>query len=345
VPKGTSQSLCQLDGSAGKTNSARLFVVCAVVVVLGRAMELHVLGQELNFLELEPEFSTLERSQIVIVPAPYEYRTSFGRGTCRGPEAILRASAHVEMYDEEFEQELCTTAGVATLQPVALDGLYDEAAIAAVEAVVEALLQRGKFVVTLGGEHTIALAPIRAHWRRYPQMSLLQLDAHADLRQEYQGSPYSHACVMARVAEFLPPERIVQVGIRALAREEAERIRQWGIRTFFAEKLRRGLYGERWYDQVVQTLSSQVYVTLDVDVFDPAIMPATGTPEPGGLWYHEVLELFRTLIRSGRRVVGIDIVEFSPIPGLHHAEMLVARLVYKLLNICFVAEERLASAQ
>lgn len=297
-------------------------------------MELTVLGPRENFLDLEPEHSELERAQIVIVPAPYEYRTSFGKGTAQGPAAILAASAHVETYDEEYDRDLCYELGLATLRPLPLDTLYDEAAIAAVEAVVEELLQRGKFVVTLGGEHTIALAPIRAHLRTFPQMSLLQLDAHADLRQTYNGSPYSHACVMARVLEFFPPERLVQVGLRAVCREEVEEIRRKGICAVFAHSIRDGLLPD-WEERILQGLGAEVYVTLDVDVLDPAQMPATGTPEPNGLWYYEVIHLLRRIRQSGRRIVGFDLVEFSPIPRLHHAALTAARLLYKVLNLAF----------
>ncbi|MEN3026338.1 MAG: arginase family protein, partial [Chlorobiota bacterium] len=176
---------------------------------------------------------------------------------------------------------------------------------------------------------------IRAHFRKFLYMSLLQLDAHADLRDTYEGSPYSHACVMARVLEFLSPSQLVQVGIRAIAREEIELIRRRGLRTFFATSIRKGSLGEDWYGHVVESLGPEVYVTLDVDVLDPAQMPATGTPEPNGLLYHELVELLRRVRSSGRRIIGLDVVEFAPIPGLHHAALTAARLIYKALNIAF----------
>jgi agmatinase len=300
-------------------------------------MQLAVLGAKRNFLDLEPEHSSLERSRIVIVPAPYEYRTTFGKGTCRGPESILTASAHVETYDEEFDRELCYELGIATLEPIDFTGTYDEAAVSAIEEVVHELLRRNKFVVTLGGEHTIAVGAIRAHFRAFPTLTLLQLDAHADLRPTYEGSPYSHACAMARVLDFLPAARLVQVGIRALAREERDIIRHAGITTIWAEDICRRRPDPDWYASVVNSLGSEVYITLDVDVLDPAQMPATGTPEPNGLWYSEVVDLLRAIRRSGRRILGFDVVEFSPIPGLHHAAMTVARLIYKALNIAFFA--------
>lgn len=299
-------------------------------------MELRLLGPQENFLDLEPEYSSLPHSHIALVPAPYEYRTSFGKGTRYGPDAILAASAHVEPYDEEFDRELCYELGIATVAPIALNGAYDEAAIAKVEVVVEHLLQQGKYVVTIGGEHTIAIAPIRAHFRHFPQMSLLQLDAHADLRSQYEGSPYSHACAMARILDFFPAERVVQVGIRALCREEMEYIRRANLRTFFASAIRReSPRTSSWYDAVVDSLSEDVYITLDVDVLDPSQMPATGTPEPDGLWYHEVIHLLRRIRQSGRRIIGFDVVEFAPIPGLHHAALTVVRLIYKTLTLAW----------
>lgn len=294
-------------------------------------MEWVTLGPRENFLDLEPKYADLERSRIVIVPAPYEYRTSFGTGTRYGPAAILAASAHVETYDEEFDRELCYELGLATLAPLCFEGLYDEAAIAATETIVDVLLQSGKFVVTLGGEHTIALAPIRAHFRHFPRMSLLQLDAHADLRSTYEGSPYSHACVMARVLDFFPAERLVQVGIRALAQEEMALIRQRALQTVFASAIRTA--ATDWYTTVVESLGEEIYITLDVDVLDPSQMPATGTPEPNGLWYYELIELLRRIRQSGRRILGFDVVEFAPIAGLHHAALTTARLIYKALTL------------
>jgi agmatinase len=209
----------------------------------------------------------------------------------------------------------------------------DREALDLIESQVDALLDMGKFVVTLGGEHTISAAPIAAHLRRYPKMSVLQFDAHSDLRAEYQGSPYSHASVIARVAEFMDPASITQVGIRAQCIEEARFIRERGVNTFYASAIRRGLHGQNWQRSVIDTLGKDVYITFDVDYFDPSVMPATGTPEPDGFYYAETLELLRGIVASGRRIIGFDVVELAPMKHLHHPDLTTARLIYKLMNI------------
>jgi agmatinase len=286
-----------------------------------------------NFLAIDQEYSTLENSAVAILSAPYEHTVSYGGGAAKGPEAILGASAYVEFYDDEFERELCFDRGIATIEPIDFAGAIDREALDLIDANVTTLLEAGKFVVTLGGEHTISTAPILAHLRRYPNMSLLHFDAHSDLRDSYQDSKYSHACFAARVAETMEPSRITQVGIRAQCIEEARFIREHGVRTFYANAIRRGVHGELWQQRVVDTLAEEVYVTFDVDYFDPAIMPATGTPEPDGFLYSETLDVFRALIASGRRIIGFDVVELAPMPSLSHPDLLTARLVYKLLNV------------
>ena len=193
----------------------------------------------------------------------------------------------------------------------------------------------GKFGVTLGGEHTISTAPISAHYRAYPMMSVLHFDAHSDLRHEYHGSPWSHASFMARVCEFFPTDRITQVGIRALCVEEAQFIRDNTINTFYASAIRTGLHGSNWQQKVVETLAQDVYITFDVDHLDPSIMPSTGTPEPDGFLYSETLDVIRAVVASGRRIVGFDVVELAPVKGVTHPDMTAARLVYKILNLAF----------
>lgn len=290
-------------------------------------------GTKRNFLAIGEEHSTLDTAAVAILPAPYEHTVSYGGGTKYGPEAILKASAYVEFYDDEFNRELCFDRGIATLKPIDFGKRTDRDALGMISERVSSLLEMGKFVVTLGGEHTISTAPILAHHAVYPEMSLLHFDAHSDLRNTYEGSPYSHACFAARVAERMDPRRITQVGIRAQCREEAEYIRANGVNTFYANAIRRGVHGTDWQRAVVDTLGPEVYVTFDVDYFDPSIMPSTGTPEPDGFLYSETLDLFRTLILSGRRIIGFDVVELAPSPGLSHPDLLTARLIYKLLNM------------
>ncbi len=293
------------------------------------------LGPKKNFLAIGKEHSSLQDSAVAIVSAPYEHTVSYGGGTAHGPHGIVAASAFVEFYDDEFERELCFEQGIATLEPIEFGKRSGRKALDLIQEQVSGLLEMGKFVVTLGGEHTIATAPILAHLERYPAMSLLHFDAHSDLRDTYEGSKYSHACFAARVAETLDPARITQVGIRAQCREEAEFIRERGVHTFYANAIRRGVHGGYWQKSVVDTLGSEVYVTFDVDYFDPCVMPSTGTPEPDGFHYSETLDLFRALIRSGRKIVGFDVVELAPVKGLTHPDLLTARLVYKMLNYAF----------
>lgn len=292
------------------------------------------LGIKQNFLGIEKEYSSLENSRVVILPAPYERSVSYGVGTKRGPEAILEASHFVEFYDEELDRELYREVGIATLQPLDFGKKSDDRAIQQVYESVRTFVGQGKFVVMLGGEHTISQASIAAHAEKYPNLSLLQLDAHSDLREEYEGNKYSHASVMARVCEFFDPKRIIQVGIRAQCREEASAIKEKGITTFYTHEIRQGKYTrvlKYWEDLVIEKLMESVYVTFDVDAFDPSIMPATGTPEPNGLYWHETLNLFRKLT-TRRKIVGFDVVELAPIEGLHHPDLTAAKLVYKLLN-------------
>ncbi len=288
-----------------------------------------------HFLAIEEGRKSLEESAVAIVSAPYEHTVSYGGGTKLGPEAILKASAFVEFYDDEFDRELCFDRGIATLPPLDLSGAVDRDALDLIDAEVTGMIEQGKFVVTLGGEHTISTAPINAHHRKYPGMSLLHFDAHSDLRDSYQGSGYSHACFAARVAETFDPARITQVGIRAQCIEEARFIREKGVKTFYANAIRREVHGKLWQRSVVETLGEEVYVTFDVDYFDPSIMPSTGTPEPDGFLYSETLDIFRELIRSGRRIIGFDVVELAPQEGVSHPDLLTARLIYKMLNYAF----------
>lgn len=296
---------------------------------------MNVYGPTKNFLAIEEAHSSLHGSDIAIVSAPYEHTVSYGGGTRNGPRGILDASAYVEFYDDEFERELCFERGIATVRPIKFGKRVDADALDLIAAQVGSLIDAGKFVVTLGGEHTISTAPILAHLARYPDMSLLHFDAHSDLRDTYEGSRYSHACFAARVAEKMDPARFTQVGIRAQCIEEAEFIKAHGVRTFYANAIRRGIHGRDWQSSVVDTLGRDVYVTFDVDYFDPSIMPSTGTPEPDGFLYSETLDVFRALIKSGRRIVGFDVVELAPVPGTTHPDILTARLVYKMLNYAF----------
>ncbi len=292
------------------------------------------LGTKSNFLGIEKEYSSFDRSKIVVLPLPYEYTVSYGKGTKHGPAAILKASQYVELFDEETKCEIYKERGIATLTPLNFDKKKDKEALQQIFDFVFNLLSHGKFVVALGGEHTISSATISAHAKKYPNLSVLQFDAHSDLRPEYEGNKLSHASVMARVCEVIDPKQLVQVGIRAQCREEAEFIRDHGVNTFYAHQIREGKYTKLlkyWDDLVVERLTDQVYITFDVDCFDPSIMPATGTPEPNGLFWHETLQCIKKVAKA-KRIIGLDVVELSPIKNLHHPDLTTAKLISKILN-------------
>ncbi|MDI6779976.1 MAG: agmatinase [Bacteroidota bacterium] len=292
------------------------------------------LGVGKNFLGIEDEYSSFEKSKVAILPVPYEATVSYGGGTNKGPGAILNASHYVEFYDEETGREVFNEFGIATLEPLDFTGLNEENSLGLIYNNSKKLIQEGKFAISLGGEHTISQALIVPYAEKYPDLSVLHIDAHSDLRKDYLGNKYSHASVMARVCEYLDPNRIVQVGIRAQCIEEVEFIRENGITTLYTHEIRAGKYRKiikDWDDFTIEKLSDNVYVTFDVDGFDPSIMPATGTPEPNGLLWHETMTLLRKLGKA-KNVVGCDVVELAPMDGLHHPDLTTAKLVSKMIN-------------
>lgn len=282
-----------------------------------------------NFLAIEGKYSGYDNSAICILPVPYEQTTSYGKGTADGPSAILNASRYVEFFDEEFNRELCFEKGICSLHPVDVKNRKGRKALNKIYSAVKELIDDGKFVVTLGGEHSISTAPIEAHFRSYDDLSVLHFDAHSDLRDEYEGSKYSHASFAARVSEFT--NKITQVGIRAQCKEEYDFIRSKDIRTFYASEIRNGNYGTDWQEKVIETLGSNVYITFDVDYLDPSLMPSTGTPEPNGFFWDETMKLFR-LLSEKRNVTGFDVVELSPRKDFPFPDFLTAKLIYKMLN-------------
>jgi agmatinase len=287
-----------------------------------------------NFLGLEKERSSFEQSRIVILSVPYERTVSYGGGTRNGPAAILRASHFIEFYDEETGRDIGREFGVATLKPLTFPKGSQEQDLDLIYRTTKKLLQSNKFIVALGGEHTITQALIAAHAEQYHDLSVIQIDAHSDLRDEYRDNKYSHASVMARVCEFVDPRRVVQIGIRAQAEEEAQYIRERGVTTMYAHEIRAGRHTKLlryWDDVAIERLGDHVYVTFDVDGLDPSIMPSTGTPEPNGLFWHETTTLLRKL-GERKSVVGCDVVEFAPMKNLVHPDLTAARLVSKMIN-------------
>lgn len=267
-------------------------------------------------------------ARVAVVPVPYERTVSYGGGTSRGPSALLQASSQLELFDEELALTIAEMVGIYTHPDLPVGDLSSEAMLDWVAKTVEALLLEGKWVATIGGEHTVALGAIRAFRRHFGDgFAVLQLDAHADLRDRYLGDPYSHACVMRRVAEL--GVRSVGVGIRSLCEEEWCYVRDHAPGSLFPARVLAG--DEGWIDRVLALLPARVYLSLDVDVLDPSCMPATGAPEPGGLDYGTVLRLLRRL-GAEREVIGCDLTELSPIPGQPASDFLAAKLLYKVIG-------------
>jgi agmatinase len=292
-----------------------------------------------NFLGLDEEGADFERARAVIMPVPYEATTSFGGGTGGGPAAIIESSRYIELYDQELDAEPYEV-GIATLPALALTGAGPQQALEELRRAYDGVLEAGpdKFVIMLGGEHSISSAPMLA-WadrleREGRRLSVLQIDAHTDLRPEYEGSPYSHASVMARVQDRV---EIVAAGIRAITAEEMRAVRRAeSIHVFLADDIHSN---DQWMDDAISRLGDDVYITFDVDGFDPTLVPSTGTPEPGGLQWYPVLKLLRRVFTE-RTVHGVDIVELAPIPGLSAPDFLVAKLAYKMIGYRFMGGER-----
>lgn len=277
-----------------------------------------------NFGGLPSEFSDLDRARTAVLPVPYDFSTSYQGGTRWGPQAILSASQNMELWDEELGATY--RAGIHTLPPLEPTALGPETMAGRVEQAAGWILDEGRLPVILGGEHSITAGAVRAASRRTPGLSVLQLDAHADMRDDYLDSRYSHACVMRRVREVVPA---ASIGIRSMSEEEAEWLARnpvpmWSTRQF------RALRGD--WEPVLASLTDKVFVTFDLDVLDPGILPATGTPEPGGLDWFEAVDLLRA-VADRARIVGFDIVELAPIPGQVASDFLAARLAYRLIGL------------
>lgn len=281
-----------------------------------------------NFAGLSAPFCDFDTSRVVILPVPYDSTTEWHSGSRDGPKAIIDASYYLEWYDIELEREIYEV-GIHTLPEFQPSMKGPEETIGRIYRVSKDLLEKSKYIVTLGGEHSISSGIIRAYKEKYSNLSVLQLDAHADLRDEYLGTRFSHACVMRRVYDVCP---IVQAGIRSLSLSEKEFISSNNLESFLLlDSNPLPLNVER----VIRSLTQQVYITIDLDVFDPSIMEAVATPEPGGLKWHEVISLLRAVSRE-KRIVGFDVVELCPGQGPAACSFLAAKLAYKLIGYSFV---------
>ena len=279
-----------------------------------------------------PKRATFDTCSVVILPCPVDRTTSYVGGTRNGPHEILQASTHMELWDEEMNADV-HGVGICTLPEMELPFGEMATLVDEVERVAYEIISRDKFLVTLGGEHSITPPLVSAAARKYSGLSVLQIDAHADMRDAYMGTVHNHACAMRRSLQYAS---LTQVGIRSLSTEEAEVLPKLKTTVFFDSTMRQN---PQWIDAVVDSLAENVYVTIDVDGMDPAIMPATGTPEPGGLSWPEITRLLRVTAER-RRIVSADIVELSPIPGMVAPNFLCAKLVYKLLTYRFVNDPR-----
>ena len=278
----------------------------------------------MNFGGNEVVYSYSE-SGIIIVPVPYDETSTWMKGADKGPDAILDASVNLEFYDVETSSE-AHLKGINTIAPI-LEKETPEKLVKDVYDRIFSILSDKKFPVIIGGNHTVSIGAIKAFSEYFENLTILQLDAHADLRQVYEGSVFNHACAMARAREFAP---VVQVGIRSMSAEELPFVER--DRIFFSHEL---YYDKSLYDRALDKLSENVYITIDLDVFDPSIMPSTGTPEPGGPPYFELLHFMRDIIKS-RNVVGFDVVELCPSSTNKSPDFVAAKIIYQLLSYRFV---------
>jgi agmatinase len=277
-----------------------------------------------NFGAIPYELSEYEKSKIVIFPIPYDATATLKPGSRDGPRAIINASKAVEFYDDELDKNY--SAGICTLDELEpLDN--SEAMSSRIYQAVQKLVSDGKKVITLGGEHTVSVGAVKAVKESCKNLSVLHIDAHADLRDENCGNKLNHGCTARRVLEICP---VVEVGIRSLSQEEAEFIKKGKLPVFFA----REMSDDSWMDTAISKLSENVYVSIDLDALDPGIMPSVGTPEPGGLSWQQLLKLMKKLSEK-KKVVAFDVVELCPIPGNITPDFLAAKLIYKLIGYFF----------
>jgi len=284
------------------------------------------------FAGLTPPYSNIQQARTIILPVPYDSTSEWRGGSRHGPQAIIDASQYLELYDLELDCEIYKV-GICTLPDVEPLLSSPQDMIGRVYQVIQGLIEERKFVVLLGGEHSLSLGAVRAFKEAFPRLSVLQLDAHADLRDEYLGTKFSQACVMRRIFELCP---ISQVGVRSLSWEEKQFLTQNKLTPVYMSDL---AVKKASIDQIVGSLSEDVYVTIDVDVLDPSIMPAVGTPEPDGMSWRQVLDIIEA-VALHKHVVGFDLMEFCPGQGPGSCAFLLAKLAYKFIGCTVSQEER-----
>lgn len=287
-----------------------------------------------NFLGIEN--NPVEQADVVIVPFGLEKTASFEKGTAFGPQRIIEVSPNLEFFDEEFERDVYKEVKIATLEEPTI--LQDhEQAIAQLENIVDEIYALGKFPLSLGGEHSLTLGPVRSAAKKYKNITILQFDAHADLRQEYGGTIYSHASVMRQCLK-LTGVNLTQVGTRNIS-TDADEFGFWKknhghlIETFWAKDM-----ADWEIKDIVKSLGNNVYITFDVDAFDSSLMPSTGTPEPGGLQWYQAMEILKEVAEK-RKIIGADVVELSPIESFYAPDFAAAKLVYKIIGYIFLQQK------
>jgi agmatinase len=278
----------------------------------------------MNFGGVDPAYPTFEDAAFVVIPIPYDLTSTYQSGSRRGPHAILDASGNMELYDEELCKETYL-AGIYTLPPLDSDARGPAEMVNIIHHTISDILEHNKIPVILGGEHSISFGVVKAMKEKYSEISVLQLDAHADLRNYYQCSPYGHASVGRRISELVP---LVQAGIRSISAEETDFLKTGIVKQFSTDFI---LEEQSGWQKVCENMSGDVYITIDIDVLDPSIMPATGTPEPGGIYWKDLLRIIRGVSKRCR-VRGFDVVELSPIPGMVAPDFLAAKLVYRIMG-------------
>ncbi len=277
----------------------------------------------MNYGGIYPECS-LRNAKFVVLPVPYDLTSTYQPGSRRGPAAIIEASCNMELYDEELKKEtyLC---GIHTAEPMEVDSRGPKYMVNQVRKKISRIAALDKIPVVLGGEHSISSGAVEALLEKYPKMSVLQFDAHADLRDSYQNTPYSHASVARRIADICP---LTQVGIRSMSKDDADFLSKSKVKSYSADYV---LDNKNWCETISRNIKGDIYVTIDLDVFDPSVMPATGTPEPGGLYWNHVLRLLKAVSKTCK-IRGFDVVELAPLPGMVAPDFLAAKLIYRLMG-------------
>jgi agmatinase len=277
----------------------------------------------MNFGGYEVVYS-YERSSVIVLPVPYDDTSTYMKGADKGPDAVMEASVNLEFYDIETDSE-AHKHGIFTLDPLT-ERSSPEALVSAVHKKVKWIIEEGKFPVLVGGNHSVSIGAFRAVAEKFTNLTILQIDAHSDMRQEYEGSPFNHACAMARASEVAP---IVQMGIRSMSVEELAFTDMNNL--YPAHQLH---YDKKLYSKALASLDENVYITIDLDAFDPSLMPSTGTPEPGGPGYYDIMHFLRD-VAFKRNVVGFDVVELCPNPNNKVPDFIAAKVIYQLLSYIF----------